>query len=88
MIKKALLSTLFIGYIICPAQAQNTDTVSQKRETFVLEEGRPDRSKSRSNQSKLVVAVNNFSQNRTRIVTANCCGTTATGPGSASITAA
>ena len=62
MIKKALLSTLFIGYIICPAQAQNTDTVSQKRETFVLEEGRPDRSKSRSNQSKLVVAVNNFSQ--------------------------
>ena len=62
MIKKALLPTLFIGYIICPAQAQNTDTVSQKRETFVLEEGRPDRSKSRSNQSKLVVAVNNFSQ--------------------------
>ena len=41
MIKKALLSTLFIGYIICPAQAQNTDTVSQKRETFVLEEGTP-----------------------------------------------
>lgn len=37
MIKKRY-STLFIGYIICPAQAQNTDTVSQKRETFVLEE--------------------------------------------------